>query len=738
MTSIKLFLFVAFIFFNLKNGVFAQKTYEYPFQNPTLTTTERIDDLLSRMTIEEKASQMLHDSREIERLRIPAYNWWNECLHGIARSGRATVFPQAIGMAATFDEELIFRVASAISDEARAIHHEAVRNGWREQYKGLTFWTPNVNIFRDPRWGRGHETYGEDPYLSGLLGSAFVRGLQGDHPKYLKAAACAKHYAVHSGPEKDRHHFNAVASGKDLHETYLPQFKSLVEADVEAVMCAYNRTNDEPCCGSKTLLEDILRQKWGFDGHVVSDCGAIGDIHKNHKYTESPEESAALAIKSGVNLNCGGTYQHIPTAIEKGLLTEKDLDKALRPLLQTRFNLGLLDPPEDNPYTKISTEVIHNADHQDLALEAAQKSVVLLKNDDNVLPLKKDLRFVFVTGPFAANIDVLLANYYGISDEMVTILEGIASKTSPASSVRYKYGQLFDRENINPIDWSTGNAKHADATIAVLGISPLLEGEEGEAIASVSKGDRKKIGLPESQLHYLRKLRDNAGNKPIITVLTGGSPIAAPEVHELSDAVLFAWYPGEKGGQAVADIIFGDAVPSGRLPVTFPKSLDQLPAYDNYDMTGRTYRYMKKTPLYPFGFGLSYTTFRYSDLKLSHDKVRKNETVTVTVKISNNGEVEAEEVAQLYLTDIEASFRMPLYSLRAVKKVLLNPGESKEISFKITPEMMAGINDEGESVIEKGEMKVTVGGSSPGQRSLELGASQHISGSFNIRYNKKL
>jgi beta-glucosidase len=703
------------------------------YEDPDQPIDERVRDLISRMTLEEKVSQMMYNSPAIPRLSLPAYNWWNECLHGVARAGRATVFPQAIGLAATFDTNLMFRIASAISDEARAMHHAAVRKGYRMQYAGLTFWTPNINIFRDPRWGRGQETYGEDPFLTSRMGVAFVKGLQGDHPKYLKAAACAKHFAVHSGPEKDRHHFNAIAGKKDLHETYLPAFKALVDAGVEAVMCAYNRANDEPCCGSKTLLQDILRQQWGFQGHVVSDCWALADIHAGHKVTKSPAESAALALNRGVNLNCGSTFPHLPEAVRQGLVTEEAIDNSLAILLRTRFKLGLFDPEEQNPYAAIPPEVVNCDKHRQLAREAAAKSIVLLKNDRKVLPLPKDIRQVFVVGPNAANLDVLLGNYYGVSANMVTILEGIAGKVALGGFVGYKHGFLLDRENLNSHDWTVGEARAADASIVVMGLSGLLEGEEGESIASAHSGDRVDINLPPNQIAYLRKLRQD-NPKPLIVVLTGGSPLALGEVHELADAVLFAWYPGEEGGNAVADVIFGEVSPSGRLPITFPKSAEQLPPFDDYRMAGRTYRYMQEEPMYPFGFGLSYTKFAYSDLKLSAAKVKKGREVTASVRVANNGSVEGEEVAQLYLTDLEASVATPGYALKGFQRVRLEPGESKTLQFVITPEMMSLVDYEGNQVLEPGQFKVTLGGSSPGRRSETLGAAKPAEAVFTVEF----
>jgi beta-glucosidase len=709
----------------------AKKTYDQPWQDPSLSIDDRVADLLSRMTLEEKISQMVYNSPAIERLGITPYNWWSECLHGVARSGRATVYPQAIGLAATFDTNLIFRIGTAISDEGRAMFHAATAKGFYRQYGGLTFWTPNINIFRDPRWGRGQETYGEDPYLTGQIGTALVRGIQGDHPTYLKAGACAKHYAVHSGPEGLRHEFNAVASKKDLYETYLPAFKALVDAGVEAVMCAYNRTNDEACCGSNTLLQEILRKEWDFRGHIVSDCWALHDLYEGHKVSANRVEAAALALKNGVNVNCGDTYPYLADAVEQGLISEADIDEALSWLLRSRFKLGLFDPPEMNPYTSISTDVINCDKHRQLAREAAQKSIVLLKNENNVLPLKKDIEYIYVLGPNATNLDVLLGNYYGLSGNMSTILEGLTAKVEPGSFIAYRQGCLLDRDNINPIDWTTDGAKQATVSIAVMGISGLLEGEEGESILSPTKGDRFDIRLPANQVNQLKKLRQNNHN-PIILILTGGSPIDISEVEDLADAILFVWYPGEEGGNAVADIIFGDISPSGRLPITFPKSLDQLPSYDDYSMTGRTYRYMTKEPMYPFGFGKSFTSFEYQDGRIDREVVKAGQSVNVEVTVKNTGEIEADEVIQLYITDLNATVTVPLYSLKEFKRIHLKPGESIQVDFNITPEMMQIINNDGESVLEPGEFKITIGGSSPGKRSVELGAPTPVEVLFRV------
>jgi beta-glucosidase len=699
------------------------------FRDPKLPVEARVADLIGRMTLDEKISQLSFDSPAIERLGIPAYNWWNECLHGVARAGRATVFPQAIGLAATFDENLMYQVSNAISDEARAMYQAAVDKDRRFRYGGLTFWTPNINIFRDPRWGRGQETYGEDPNLTSVMGTAFVRGLQGDDPRYLKVAACAKHYVVHSGPEGERHVFNAEVGPKDLYETYLPAFKALVtDARVEAVMCAYNRTDGEACCGSKTLLGKILRQEWGFQGYIVSDCGAVTDLYQGHKVVKDGVEAAALAINSGVNLECGDTFANLIKAVNQGFVTDDTINKSLAILLRTRFRLGMFDPPKLNPYARIPVSVIHSPEHQALARKAAAESVVLLKNRQ-VLPLSRDMRRLFVTGPSAADVDVLLGNYHGVSENLTTILEGITGKLQPGSFVDYKPGFFFDRPNASPIDRAGNYAKAADATVVVMGLSSLIEGEEGDAIASPTQGDRSSIELPANQIEYLRNLRKD-NSKPIIVVLTGGSPVAIPEVTALADAILYVWYPGEQGGQAVADVLFGDAVPSGRLPVTFPQSTSQLPPFENYSMAGRTYRYMTEEPLFPFGFGLSYTRFAYRDLTFDVDKIHSGDSIHATVMVKNVGEQAGEEVVQLYVSDVVASVRTPATAMKAFRRITLAPNEERFVTFTITPAMMTLVDDAGNSRIEPGQFKVTVGGCSPSQRGESLGAAKPVQATF--------
>jgi beta-glucosidase len=709
--------------------LFAQQKPVYLDQSKP--TDIRVADLISKMTLTEKVQQMAHNSPAIDRLNLPAYNWWSEALHGVARSGNATVFPQAIGLAATFDEDLAFRTADAVSDEARAIYQAAIKKDHRFRYGGLTFWTPNVNIFRDPRWGRGQETYGEDPYLTGRMGLNFVKGLQGNDPKYLKVAACAKHFAVHSGPERLRHEFNAVVSKKDLYETYLPAFKTLVDGGVESVMCAYNRTNSEPCCGSKELLVDILRNSWGFKGHVVSDCWAIADIDKGHKYTATPAESAALSLKKGVNLNCGDEYYpYLIDAVKQGLVTEKEIDASLAVLLRTRFKLGMFDDEGKNPYVSISPEVINSSKNRKIALEAAQKSIVMLKNN-GVLPLENDIGYLFITGPNATSVDALMGNYYGVNQNMVTIQEGIAGHLAPGSLLQYKMGFLPDRENVNPIDWTSGDAKQADAIVVVMGLSGNLEGEEGESIASADYGDRLNFDLPNNQIEFLKKLRKD-NTKPIVVVLTAGSPVKMSEISELADAVLWAWYPGEEGGNAVADVMFGKVSPSGRLPITFPKSLDQLPAYDNYNMKGRTYRYMEQEPFYPFGYGLSYSKFSCSGLKFSAQKITKSQSVQAEITVKNEGKIEGEEVVQLYLTREKGIAVSPLFSLKGFQRVHLKPGESKKLVFNLTPSLLSIVDELGIDKPESGKVKVFIGGSLPIQRSLELGMGKVAEGAIEI------
>lgn len=693
---------------------------------------KRVDKLISEMTLEEKVGQLMYNAPAVERLGIPEYNWWNECLHGVARNGRATVFPQAIGMAATFDTDLMFRIGRAISMEARAKYNVSVASGQRERYQGLTFWTPNVNIFRDPRWGRGQETYGEDPYLTSRIGVSFVKGLQGDHPQYLQAAGMAKHFAVHNGPEALRHEFDAEVSMKDLWETYLPAFEALVtEANVEGVMGAYNRTNGDPCCAHPYLMQEILRDKWGFKGYYTSDCWAIVDFYQGHKVVKTAPEAAALALNSGTNLNCGSTYPELLESVKQGLTTEEEIDKNLRQLLPTRFRLGLFEPVGSVPFDTIGPQWIRHPKHVALTQEAAEKSLVLLKNKDNTLPLNPSSRSVFVTGPTAAHAQSLLANYYGVSEDLKTILEGVVANTSPNTRVSYIQGALLDEPNRNPMDWFSSNAAESEVTIACLGISQLIEGEEGESIMSRSKGDREGIRLPQNQIDFLKVIRSKA-NK-LVVVITGGSAISCPEVYEMADALIYAWYPGEQGGLAVGNALFGKSVPSGKLPLTFVKSIEDLPPYGDYAMKGRTYKYLEKEPLFPFGFGLSYTDFAYSDLTLSKNKIKKKDELVVSVTLTNEGQYEAEEVVQLYLSDLEASVDVPQKDLKRFRRVKLAAGASMEISFTLSAKDLELINAEGERVLEKGSFEVFVGGSQPTKRSVDLGASAYQQATFELK-----
>ncbi|MDR2921922.1 MAG: glycoside hydrolase family 3 C-terminal domain-containing protein [Treponema sp.] len=694
----------------------------------------RIKELISKMTLEEKVSQLSHRSAAVERLGIPEYNWWNECLHGVARAGIATVFPQAIALAAAFDDRLVEEIADAISTEARAKYNEAVKQGNRGQYWGLTFWTPNINIFRDPRWGRGQETYGEDPCLTARIGTAFVRGLQGGDPENMKTAACAKHFAVHSGPEKDRHTFNAVVSKKDLFETYLPAFKALVEAGVESVMGAYNRTLGEPCCASNYLLKEILRGRWGFKGHVVSDCWAIQDFHKNHKITNTPEESAALALNAGCDLNCGCTYPMLTVACKKGLVSEEAINTALARLLRARFKLGMFDPPKKSRWGKLGREVINCEKHKRLALKAAQQSIVLLKNDNNILPLDASPKTIAVTGPSAANAHALLGNYYGVSSRFVTILEGLAEKTKDKFGINLEYRQgCLMYGDISSSHSVYGEANVSDVVIAVMGLDGAIEGEEGDAIASDSNGDRATVELPSWQLKFLKALRE-AGKK-VILVLTGGSPIAFPE--ELADAVIFTWYPGELGGKAVADVIFGDVTPSGKLPITFPASTDQLPPYDDYSMKGRTYRYMIEKPQYPFGFGLSYTAFRFDSVTLSEPQHSAGCFVKASVKVSNTGKRDADEVVQIYVTKDNRAENDPVTSLRDFRRVHIKAGAAVTVDFDLPRSAFETVNDEGVAESLPGSYTVIAADSAPVAVAAEKGAPNFVSAKINYKADKQ-
>ncbi len=688
------------------------------YLDESFTIEERVEDLLSKLTVKEKAAQMLHEAEGVKRLGINPYNWWNETLHGVARAGTATVFPQCIGLGATFDTELVHRIADICATEGRAKHIESAKHGDYDIYKGLTYWTPNVNIFRDPRWGRGHETYGEDPFLTTQMGLAVVDGLQGNS-KHLKSAACAKHFAVHSGPEELRHEFDAIASEKDMRETYLPAFEALVkDGNVESVMGAYNRTNGEPCCGSKTLLQDILRDEWGFKGHVVSDCWAIRDFHENHMVTKNAEESVALALKNGCDLNCGCTYEHLLSAYRKGMVTDEDIDTAMRRLLTTWFKLGLFD--KETEYDNIPYSVVCCAEHRKVALEAARESLVLLKND-GILPLKSDVRTIGVIGPNANSREVLLGNYSGTPSRFVTVLEGITAEADARGiNVLYSTGshlwKVKDSALARPYyleSEAMAVAENSDVVVLCLGLDATIEGEQGDAGNEFGSGDKKDLMYPAVQLHLMEQILSTG--TPVILVSMTGSAMDMRIADEKCPAIIQAWYPGGEGGTAVAELLFGKYSPSGRLPVTFYNSTEDLPEFTDYSMKNRTYRYYTGTPIYPFGFGLSYTKFEYKA-----SGIREENDIEVSVKVKNIGERSGVETVQLYAEPINCEFVVPKYELRAYTKVFLEAGEEKEITLKVRRKDLLLINDNGEKTEHKNGFRLYVSGGQPDDRTAEL------------------
>lgn len=841
------------------------------YLDSSMPLAERVDDLVNRMTLEEKVLQMVHDAPAIQRLGVPKYNWWNEGLHGVGRAGIATVFPQAIGLAATWNPDLLLRIATAVSDEARAKHHEALRRDVHAIYTGLTYWSPNVNIFRDPRWGRGQETFGEDPYLTASLGVAFVKGLQGDDPKYLKLVATPKHFAVHSGPESTRHYFDARVSNRELRETYLPHFEACVrEGNAYSIMGAYNRVNGEACCASPTLLRDILRDEWGFDGYVVSDCWAIIDIYAHHRIVSTPPEAAALAVTNGCDLNCGSTYPHLVAAVREGLITEETITQSVKRLFTARFKLGMFDPPEQVPYAQIPYEVVNCEAHRELALQAARESIALLKNDGGLLPLSKDIGSIAVVGPNAAYVEALLGNYHGTPLDPVTPLAGIRRKLPAAARIYYAQGSMLadgvlplevvpsaylypsdsftdehgldaayfdnpyltaapvmrriDRQvdvnwrGLSPITGHWGDAfsvrwsgylcpprsgicrlgangfngyklylddelvvefegehdhhittrdveleagrlyrlrleyhswgvdsraqllwawpgtnfeaealevaRKADVVVAVLGLSPLLEREElAVDVPGFLDGDRTAIGLPAPQERLLQQL--HALGKPIVLVLLNGSALAIGRVAENIPAIVDAWYPGEAGGDALADVLFGDYNPAGRLPITFYESLDDLPPFDDYSMDNRTYRFFKGEPLFPFGHGLSYTEFRFDNLLLDRAHVSAGESVRISADLTNVGQRAGDEVVQLYVRPSSAAPRLN-QELRGFARVNLEPGERKTVTFTLFVNQLTAYEDEMIAAVKPGMVEVLVGNSSA---NLPLRAAFEIVGS---------
>jgi beta-glucosidase len=846
-----------------------KEEYKFPFQNPALSYEERVKDLVSRMTLDEKILQMQFDAPAIERLGIPYYNWSGECLHGIVNEGGfATVFPQAIGMAATWDNELIQKEADVISTEARAWYYKCIReNNNKGVHKSLTFWSPNINIFRDPRWGRGQETYGEDPYLSGIIGTAFVKGLQGDDPTYFKTIATPKHYAVHSGPEPLRHKFNAETSTRDFYETYLPAFEMCIkEGKAFSVMGAYSAFLGIPCCASNFMLDSILRKDWGFQGYVVSDCGAIADIYTGHNYVKTEAEAAAVAVKAGTDITCGAEYSSLKKAVEDGLITEKEIDIAVSRLMMARFKLGMFDPQEMVPYSKVSDKDLEAKSHRDLANEVARKSIVLLKNQDNILPLNRDkIKSLAVIGPYIMRDDILYGNYSGKSSNPVTFLKGIQQKAGPGIKVLYTKGispidgggalttvetryvkppsgkgngllgeyfnnpdlkgkpsvsridqemaPYFDKnapaqgmnsdffsvrwtgtitppetgfyilgiitddrgrlffedqmkvDNWNPFQknvmktfrtklekgkeykirieyadsldyagirfqWKKDSgddetaenaelfakaldiASQADVILFYGGISANLEGEEMSVeLDGFKGGDRTSLDLPKDQLSLLKALK--ATGKPIVMVVTSGSPIALNWENENIPAILQAWYPGEEGGNAVADVLFGDYNPAGRLPLTFYRSVSDLPDFKNYYMQGRTYRYFNGSPLFPFGYGLSYSTFVYSGLKMDKTSVKPGETITISLNVKNTGAFDGDEVVQLYVRNLDSKEDQPLKSLRGFKRVHIvkNKDTNVELTLKINDLKYFSVlrND---FVVDPGRYEILIGSSS--------------------------
>ena len=684
------------------------------FKDSSLPIDKRVGALLAELTTEEKISLLGYNSPGVSRLGIPAYNWWNEALHGVARAGEATIFPQAIGMAATFNDSLILKVADVISTEARAKFNLGTQAGRRLPYMGLTFWSPNINIFRDPRWGRGQETYGEDPYLTSHMGVAFISGIQGNDPHYLKASACAKHFAVHSGPEANRHAFNAVVDEKDLRETYLYAFHNLVDAGVESVMCAYNRVNDEPCCTGNTLLQNILRNEWKFKGHVVTDCGALDDIFLRHKVMPDAATVAAAAVKAGVNIDCSNILQKdLQQALERKLVTVQDIDAALAPALRTQFKLGFYDEANAVPFNAISAEAIRAQANVELARLAAQQSIVLLKNDQQLLPLRKEkYGTMLVTGTNATSADALVGNYHGLSPNLVTFAEGITEAAGPALGVQYDLGSDYaDTVRFGGL-WVSENS---DVTIAVIGLTPVLEGEEGDAFLAPHGGDKQDLSIPPAHVAFMRALRKRH-HKPIVAVITAGSAVDVSSIEPYADAILLTWYPGEQGGTALADVLFGKASPAGRLPVTFYQSLKDLPPYDSYGMQGRTYRYFNGKVQYPFGYGLTYTTFDYKMTSALKKSYTVKDNVPVTLSVKNIGMLDSDEVVQAYVVYPQGE-RMPLKELKAFKRIHLAAGQQKSVTLSIPMTDLQKWNMKKHGwELTKGEYKIYIGSHSQDQK----------------------
>lgn len=691
-------------------------------------TRQYAKELAAQMTIEEKMSQMLYQSPAIERLGIPAYNWWNEALHGVARAGVATVFPQAIGMAATFDKDFLRKIGDVVSTEGRAKFNAFSRRGDHGIYKGLTFWAPNINIFRDPRWGRGHETYGEDPYLTAELGCGYIEGLQGEDREHPKSAACAKHFAVHSGPEAIRHEFDAKVSKHDMYDTYLYAFKRCVkDAKVEAVMGAYNRVNGEPACGSKTLLKDILRDEWGFEGHVVSDCWAVNDFHMNHKVTNSVEESAAMAVNNGCDLNCGSAFLHLGSAYEQGLVSEETITEAVERLLEIRIRLGMMkDLP--SPHDNISYDKVECKEHVELSIEAARRSMVLLKNKDNILPLDKNAyKTVAVIGPNANSRDGLVGNYMGTSSSYITPLEGIQRYMGEDTRVLFSEGCHLYKEKVeflaekgDRFQEAVMAAEQSDIVFLCLGLDATIEGEEGDAGNEYASGDKLGLNLPGLQQELMETVTKAAAGKPVILLLSAGSAMDISWAEENVDAIIDTWYPGARGGKAIAEVLFGEYSPAGKLPITFYQGTENLPDFCDYSMAERTYRYNNENVLYPFGYGLSYSEIEYTNIKVDKKTAQVDEDIKVSVEVENKGKYAVKEIVQAYIRHNGASDIEPGYQLKGIKVVELQPGEKKTAEIELTVRDFGIITEEGKCVVRPGEYSISVGGQQPDARSAQL------------------
>jgi len=681
-------------------------------------------DLVSKMTLEEKCGQLVYNAPAIERLNIPAYNWWNEALHGVARAGQATIFPQAIGIGATFDEELVEEVADVIATEGRAKYNAYTAKGNRDIYKGLTFWAPNINIFRDPRWGRGHETYGEDPYLTGQIGKAFVKGLQGNG-EVMKAAACAKHYAVHSGPESLRHEFDALASPKDLEETYLPAFEELVkEAKVEAVMGAYNRTNGEPCCGSESLIKDTLREKWGFEGHFVSDCWAILDFHEHHKVTRNERESAAMALHAGCDVNCGCAYLHLMSAYKEGLVTEEEITESAVRLFTTRYLLGLFEGSE---FDKIPYSVVECKEHLKLSQKMAEKSMVLLKND-GILPLKKsELKTVGVIGPNAFSQKALLGNYHGTASEYVTILDGLREYLGGEVRLLYSQGcELFRQKTERqamPLDRVAEAqivAEQSDVVLLCVGLDSSLEGEQGDAGNSYASGDKPDLLLPEVQRKLMEAIAET--NTPVILCLCAGSAIDMSYAAEHFQAIIQMWYPGAQGGRAAARLLFGETSSFGKLPITFYESSEELPDFSDYSMENRTYRYMKNKAQFPFGYGLNYGDVHVIDGTIE----QQDNTLKVNVCLENKGKKDTDEVVQVYIKHQDCEYAPYHPALCAFRRVHIKAGQTCSIELEMQERAFTVVDEQGNRFIPGGTYQIYVGCGQPDERTTELTGKEGI------------